>query len=146
MYTYKICLRKVLKRRTNIRGLTRHCCWTAQEEFRLRFLSRWYILLVDSRYKGIISHLDIYLFYFMSIICCHLERIMVIVNNKLIKLIINWKYSKIAKVLFWYKHRSRLATLLAACELAWSRLATFAVVFAMFILFGFVSYAITTYG
>ena len=67
LYTQKISLRIVLKHRS-IRGLTRHCWWTTLKELHLRFLFHDYILLVDSRYKDIISHPDIYLFHLISII------------------------------------------------------------------------------
>ena len=69
LYTYKIGLKIVHKCGNSIRGLAIYYGWTTLEELHLRFLSRGYInLLVDSRYKGIISHPDIYLFYLMSII------------------------------------------------------------------------------
>ena len=53
LYTHKISLRIVLKHHTCIQGLIRRCGWTTQK-LHLWFLSRGYISLVDSRYKGII--------------------------------------------------------------------------------------------
>lgn len=65
LYTQYISLRKIFKRLSNIRGLTKYCLWILLEELQLWFLFRGYTLDSGSTIQKV--------YYFVLVVTCFIS-------------------------------------------------------------------------